>query len=78
MLTARFWPTIGGTQNHLFELTRALTKLGFEMTVVAEKNPRNLLFHENIGSVSIYRAPIRSHCFVLFLAYVLLKQTCFF
>lgn len=72
MLTARFWPTIGGAQTHVFELSQNLAQLGFSVTIIAEKDPPHLPFHERIGQVDIYRAPIRGALFLLFPAYILL------
>ena len=74
MLTAKFRPTVGGAQTHVFEISQALAKQQCQVAVVAERIPSFLPFHETMGNVDVYRAPLRSYKFLLFPVYVLVAM----
>jgi glycosyltransferase involved in cell wall biosynthesis len=58
MVCPRFIPDVGGTETHVYEVTRRLLALGgFEITVLTTDRSRRLLRQEVIEGISVLRVP---------------------
>jgi glycosyltransferase involved in cell wall biosynthesis len=55
MISSFFLPTIGGVENHVFNLSKSLVKKGHEVTVLHSVNDKNLKEFEEIEGVKIKR-----------------------
>ncbi len=58
MVSPRYLPEVGGTETHVYEVTRRLSALGgFEITVLAADRSRRLPRQEVIEGISVLRVP---------------------
>jgi glycosyltransferase involved in cell wall biosynthesis len=58
MVCPRFLPDVGGTETHIYEVTRRLSALGgFEITVLTTDRSRRLARQEVIEGISVLRVP---------------------
>jgi glycosyltransferase involved in cell wall biosynthesis len=58
MVTPRYLPEVGGTEMHIYEITRRLSALGnFEITVLTTDRSRRLPREEVIAGTSVLRVP---------------------
>jgi glycosyltransferase involved in cell wall biosynthesis len=58
-LAKRYWPHIGGVENHLLHLNHLLSA-NHQITVITEQHDSHLPEHEVTGKVEIFRIPIAS------------------
>lgn len=57
----RFWPSVGGVEKYIYELARALTTKGHDVTIVAGAHVEDLPEVEHVDGITVYRFPaIRS------------------
>lgn len=58
MVCPRYLPQVGGTEMHVYEVTRRLSALGsFEITVLTTDRSRRLPRREVIAGISVLRVP---------------------
>jgi glycosyltransferase involved in cell wall biosynthesis len=56
-VTARYFPLIGGTETHTFEIARRMKMLGHDGTVLTTNPGRRLPAEEVVGGVPVIRVP---------------------
>ncbi len=54
-LTRLFYPHIGGVENHVFSISKELTKKGHKITVITEKYDNKLPSEDKINGIKIFR-----------------------
>jgi glycosyltransferase involved in cell wall biosynthesis len=59
-LTRHFYPSIGGVQKHVLELSKEAIKDKNSISIITESYSNNLKDIENSGKIKIYRIPIKS------------------
>lgn len=58
-LTRLFYPSIGGVQKHVLEISKRATKKGHEVLIVTEKYSKKLKKIDSVDGVDVYRISIK-------------------
>lgn len=73
MLTSLYYPTVGGTQNHVERISSNLSIRNNHVVIIAEKKPSHLKSREVVNNILVCRAPLRQMRYLFFLPYLLLS-----
>ncbi len=61
MVSNEFPPSIGGVQTHVYELSRAMVRLGHEVTVITRLSDKSLPKHKAMDGVNVIRVGLSNN-----------------